>query len=440
MASPLASTSRLRLGNSLSIQAVVASRAPARHSSSTSSVPPASVFSSEEPSFTQDDSPLASSASSIEDPISLEQVQSQDQNQRPQYEDPRKLALEAERATLRLRSISLRNLESTGSGSTQTRATAFRPHKLRLNPIAAQQLTVSHLLAATAQVGHRLSSLNRAASAFVYGKRHGVAIIDVEKHTLPAMKRAAAVVRDVTMRDGVVLFLGTGQGTQRAILDAAKRLGKNGYHVTMERWMPGVITNAPKLLGRAILGDMEAYAEGMQEQQQRQQQQQQQNSSGNEGPRDRDNRRPAEPDASTLASQVLVPDLVVVLNPKANVHAIREATERGIPTVAITDTDVDPRIVTYAIPANDESTRTAELVLGVLSRAGQEGLQRRSWLKDQHEKAKHNARRISDFNRQQHSQEQQSSPSPSLREAKPAYTFQPQHRQKRYQRRNPLEA
>jgi small subunit ribosomal protein S2 len=62
-----------------------------------------------------------------------------------------------------------------------------------------------------------------------------------------------------------------------------------------------------------------------------------------------------------------------VLNPSENLGAIRECTARNVPTIGIVDSDSDPRIVTYAIPANMESVRTAELVAATLSIAGQEG-------------------------------------------------------------------
>jgi small subunit ribosomal protein S2 len=71
----------------------------------------------------------------------------------------------------------------------------------------------------------------------------------------------------------------------------------------------------------------------------------------------------------------------VVLNPSENLGAIRECTARNVPTIGIVDSDMDPRIVTYAIPANMESVRTAELITGTLSIAGQEG--RRMRLRDE---------------------------------------------------------
>jgi small subunit ribosomal protein S2 len=71
------------------------------------------------------------------------------------------------------------------------------------------------------------------------------------------------------------------------------------------------------------------------------------------------------------------PSLLICLSPPANSHAIREASRAHVPTIGITDTDVDPRVVTYPIPANDDSPRTVELIAGVLAMAGRDGLERR---------------------------------------------------------------
>lgn len=68
-----------------------------------------------------------------------------------------------------------------------------------------------------------------------------------------------------------------------------------------------------------------------------------------------------------------VPDVVVFLNPGENLGAIRECSSFNVPTVGVIDSDTDPRIVTYAVPANVESIRTTELIAGALSIAGQEG-------------------------------------------------------------------
>ncbi|KAH9989773.1 ribosomal protein S2 [Russula vinacea] len=78
---------------------------------------------------------------------------------------------------------------------------------------------------------------------------------------------------------------------------------------------------------------------------------------------------------SQAKTERVVPDLVIFLNPIPNLHAIRECAIEHVPTIGIVDTNVDPRVVMYPIPANDESTRTAELIAGVLSIAGREGVE-----------------------------------------------------------------
>jgi small subunit ribosomal protein S2 len=70
----------------------------------------------------------------------------------------------------------------------------------------------------------------------------------------------------------------------------------------------------------------------------------------------------------------VVPDMAILLNPLENMHAIHEFAMEHVPTIALIDSNVDPRIVMYPIPANDENTRTAELIAGILSIAGREGV------------------------------------------------------------------
>ena len=251
--------------------------------------------------------------------------------------------------------------------STQTRASTFRPYKQRTHALEPHQLTLSHLLAATAQLGHARTHVQRSYEPFLYGTRHSMAVIDVERATLPALRRAVQVVRGVAENDGIILIVGTRADVQPAVRAAAARLGANGFHVSTDRWVPGVLTNAPKLLAPAIQHSAARHTDQL----------------------DGD----AAPNTAKLAAQLYQPDLVIVLNPVENINALREATQCNIPTMAIVDTDVDPRAVTYAIPANDDSPRVAELILGVLSKAGQDGLRRLHAARDAHEKRERSRKR-----------------------------------------------
>ncbi|WWC62844.1 mitochondrial 37S ribosomal protein uS2m [Kwoniella dejecticola CBS 10117] len=185
------------------------------------------------------------------------------------------------------------------------------------------EATLSTLLAAGAALGHSNSLTSTAYTPYIYGKRAGLSIIDLDQ-TLPILRRTAALVRDVVKADGIVLIVGTRNGHEKMIYRAKERLEDNGYAVT--DWMPGVLTNSETFFG-------------------------------------------IEP----MLNKSYKPDLVIFLNPSENTAAIRECTARHIPTIGIVDTDTDPRIVTYPIPANAESMRTAELIIGTLSIAGQEG-------------------------------------------------------------------
>jgi small subunit ribosomal protein S2 len=174
-------------------------------------------------------------------------------------------------------------------------------------------------------MGHSSSLMNPNFMPYAYGTRAGITVIDMDT-TLPLLRRAAALVRAVAQRDGTIVFVGTRPDLRGAVRQAASRLGPQGYHVG-ERWLPGTLTNKVEMFG-----------------------------------------------SDAVKRERIVPDLVVFLNPLANVNAIRECAIEHVPTIGIIDSNVDPRLVMYPIPANDESTRTAELVAGVLSVAGREGI------------------------------------------------------------------
>lgn len=209
-------------------------------------------------------------------------------------------------------------------GSTQSRDNTFQPHHALHRPPAPNETSMSALIAAGAHLGHSTSLMNPNFAPYAYGARAGVTIIDLDQN-LPLLRRAANLIRSVTARGGTIVFIGTRPDLREPVRKAAERIGSQGYHVG-ERWIPGTLTNKIQFFG-----------------------------------------------LKSADETFINPDLVVLLNPLQNLPAIRECAISHIPTVGIIDTNVDPRIVMYPIPANDESVRTAELVSGVLSIAGREG-------------------------------------------------------------------
>ena len=210
----------------------------------------------------------------------------------------------------------------TQYGSTQNAQNTFKPRDTLRKPMA--HATISALLAAGAHFGHASTRMNPNFAPYVYGTRAGISIIDLDQ-TLPLLRRATNVVRAVARAGGIVIFIGTRPDIRPVVQRSAERLGKQGFHVG-ERWLPGTLTNRRMYFG------------------------------------------------SVVDEMRVIPDLAILLNPLQNMHAIHEFAMEHVPTIALIDSNVDPRLVMYPIPANDENTRTAELIAGVLSIAGREGV------------------------------------------------------------------
>ncbi|KAJ4331894.1 hypothetical protein N0V95_009792, partial [Ascochyta clinopodiicola] len=172
----------------------------------------------------------------------------------------------------------------------------------------------------------------------------GVHIISLEV-TAAHLRRAAKVVQEVARRGGMILFVGTRDGQDRAVARAAE-LAK-GYHL-FERWIPGSITNGKQILGRCrtkVVNQLDQDVPGYEEQ--------------------------------LYDRPVLRPDLVVCLNPLENYVLLHECALNNIPTIGVIDTNADPTWVTYPIPANDDSLRCIQVIAGVLGRAGETGQKQR---------------------------------------------------------------
>lgn len=130
------------------------------------------------------------------------------------------------------------------------------------------------------------------------------------------------MVHAITARGGLVLFVGTREGQERAVVKAASLAG--GYHL-FDRWVPGSLTNSSQILGRCRLKVVDEFDEEV---------------------------RGFDGQLQSLAP--LMPDLVVCLNPLENGPLLQECALQNIPTIGVIDTDSNPLAVTYPIPANDD--------------------------------------------------------------------------------------
>ncbi|EMC99987.1 hypothetical protein BAUCODRAFT_358227 [Baudoinia panamericana UAMH 10762] len=219
----------------------------------------------------------------------------------------------------------------------------YKPHELLSNPPKPSDITLELLMASQSHIGHSTSLWHPANAKYIFGVRgeqDPIHIISLDV-TAAYLRRACKIVRGVTERGGLVLFVGTRDGQVGVVVKAAKMA--KGCHL-FTKWIPGSITNGEQILGKCrkkVVDHLDVEVEGFEDQ--------------------------------LLQKAVLKPDLVVCLNLPENYILLHECALNNIPTIGIVDTDCNPTWVTYPIPANDDSLRCVQVIGGVLGRAGEEG-------------------------------------------------------------------
>lgn len=232
-------------------------------------------------------------------------------------------------------------------------------------------LTLRQLMAAGLHLGHASDNWNAEMLPYIYGKRHNIYIINLE-HTLVALRRAIQVVRQVAVRKGYILFVGTKPAIQKIAVDAARRCHPVGYFVT--DWKRGTITNKDRVLRKSVGHDPEKIGQKRVE-------------ITHGAPRDASASNGAQKLSETVlrdTPRAKQPDLLVFLDPPNLTYATNEANLANIPIIALCDTNVNPNHFQYPIPGNDDSLPGVELVAGALSMAAREGLEARSHLFRRH--------------------------------------------------------
>ncbi len=216
--------------------------------------------------------------------------------------------------------------------------------------------TIKQLLEAGAHFGHQTSRWHPRMKKYIFTKRNGIHIIDLEQ-TASMLDKACDFVQQVVADGGHILFVGTKKQAHETIEEEAKRCGM--YYVN-ERWIGGVLTNFATIQARID------YLVRLEDRQAR----------GGFNRLPKKEALKLEEEIARLNRQMGgikemtgLPAALFIIDPTKERIALAEAKRVGIPVVAITDTNCNPDEIDYPIPANDDAIRAIKLLCGKIADA-----------------------------------------------------------------------
>ena len=217
-------------------------------------------------------------------------------------------------------------------------------------------VSMSYLLEAGVHFGHQTKRWNPKMKEYIFTARDDIYIIDLQK-TVKLIEEAYAELKKIAENGGKVLFVGTKKQAQEAAKEEAERT--NMFYVN-ERWLGGTLTNFRTIRKRINrLDEIEKMEkEGVFEQLPKK-----------EVIKIRKEYEKLNKYLCGIRNMKKVPEAIIIVDPRKEINAIREARRLHIPVFGIVDTNCDPDDVDYVIPANDDAIRAVKLVMGVLNNA-----------------------------------------------------------------------
>ena len=221
-------------------------------------------------------------------------------------------------------------------------------------------VSMKELLEAGVHFGHQTKRWNPKMKEYIFGKRNGIYIINLQK-TLRQFQEAITFVTRLGAEGRQLLFVGTKRQAQDAVAEETARCG---MHFVNQRWLGGLLTNF-KTIKRRIdrlrkLEEMTATGEAT-------------GYTKKEFAQLLRERSKLDRVLSGIKRLERVPDALFVVDPKKEQIAVSEARKLGVPVIAIVDTNCDPEEVDYPIPGNDDAIRAIRLFTSRVADAILEG-------------------------------------------------------------------
>ena len=226
------------------------------------------------------------------------------------------------------------------------------------------RVNFDQLLEAGVHFGHLKRKWNPAMAPYIFMERNGIHIIDLYK-TVAKVDEAAEVMKNLAKQGKKVLFVATKKQAKQVVADKAASVG---MPYVIERWPGGMLTNFPTI--RKAIKKMATIdkmtKDGTFD-----------NLSKREKLQITRQRAKLEKTLGSIVDLTRLPSALFVVDVMKEHIAVREANRLGIPVFGMVDTNSNPNNIDYVIPANDDATKSVEVILGAICEAMNEGLQER---------------------------------------------------------------
>ena len=211
------------------------------------------------------------------------------------------------------------------------------------------KITIQTLLDAGCHYGHQTRRWNPKMKSYIFGERNGIYILDL-KQTMLGADKAYTFLKETAAKGGTVLFVGTKKQAQEPIAAQAERCGMPYIN---QRWLGGMLTNFVTIRSRiARMEELEAMVED-----------------GRMALLPKKEQAVLSKELAKLQANLggartmtALPQAIFVVDSKREEIAIREANRLHIPVVSLLDTNSDPDVIDYGVPANDDAIRSVSLM------------------------------------------------------------------------------
>ncbi len=227
-----------------------------------------------------------------------------------------------------------------------------------------KQLNFEQLLDAGCHFGHLKRKWNPNMAPYIFMERNGIHVIDLYK-TIAKLEEAANAIKQIAKSSKKILFVGTKKQAKELIANASK---KGGMPYVVERWPGGLLTNFATI--RKSVKKMSNIDKLMEDP-----------SFTNISKRERlqltRERAKLEKNLGSISDLTKLPSALFIVDINKEHIAVAEARKLNIPTFAIVDTNTNPLLIDFPIPANDDAAKSIGLILDYISDAVVEGLEER---------------------------------------------------------------